>query len=117
MVTMEIITMKNFLNKSVVLALALAFTFSNAKAELPNEMELKTEVGSVVLTIEACPIKANPYDLRAYATEKLADSSIKIHKGCWGKTGPQVNILFYEEPNQPFIATYSEIYFKPKPNI
>ena len=104
------------LKTKVILALALSWS-TLALAELPKEMELKTDVGAITLTIEPCPITASPYEHKAYATENVAGTGVKVHKGCWAKTGPQVNILFYEEPQQPFIATYADYYFKPKPDM
>jgi hypothetical protein len=110
----------NFINKMLFLIAVLGLMFIANKAqaaELPKEMELKTDVGAITLTIEPCPITASPYEHKAYATENIAGTGVKLHKGCWAKTGPQVNILFYEEPQQPFIATYADYYFKPKPGM
>ena len=106
--------------KTKLTAISLAGFFlisTTVKAELPKELSLKTESGEVVLTIESCPITASPYEYKAYATERVTGEGVKVHKGCWTKSGPQVSILFYEEPQQPFIATYADYYFKPRPNM
>ena len=88
-----------------------------AYAEPPNvtdAMEMITQSGAVTLFNKDCPKQYNKYNFEWYA--EATDGAV-IHKGCWGEDGGSVHIWFYNEPQQPFIASFAKHYFKPKSNL
>lgn len=93
----------------------LALTISTAHAEdyaNVSELEMKTDVGSVVLTIKECKVaNTGHFEYEAYATDGAV-----IHKGCWNKDHDIVNIWFYDEKPQ-LVASFKDYYFTPKARL
>lgn len=91
-------------------ALSLWLLSFNVWAE-PTAMEMKTETGMVTLYTNPC---AHEPPKQGFDYEAQATDGAVVHKGCWGKDGGSVHIWFYDEPQQPFIASFGRYYFKPK---
>lgn len=97
---------------------ALLFLPSLCFAEppnVPNAMVMATHSGAVTLYDKPCTDKPhNKYNFDYYA--EATDGAV-VHKGCWDEDGESVHIWFYNEPDQPFIASFGKYYFKPKSNL
>lgn len=93
-----------------ILLFSVLFSLS-AKAEVTAEMEMPTDAGAVTLTTLPCPIMPNKYNFE-YAA-RATDGAV-THLGCWGRDSASVHVWFYNEPVQPFIASFGAYYFKPK---
>ena len=77
-------------------------------------MEMPTKTGMMSLYKWPCPHLPNKYNYE-YAAE--ATDGADKHLGCWGVDGSTVHIWFYNEPMQPFIASFGMHYFKPKADM
>tara|TARA_R110000868_G_scaffold138719_1_gene353073 strand:- start:156 stop:491 length:336 start_codon:yes stop_codon:yes gene_type:complete len=107
--------MKDFL-AFVIVGLILWF-FSiwvsqiNAKEALPQEFVMKTEVGEIVLTSQACSpeLAKSLYYYYAYASEPGF-----IHPGCWKIVEAVVHIYF---PEIDTTAVYKKDLFGPRQQI
>ena len=98
-----------------LLSALLAISLNVYAEELPKTLEMATEVGKVVLTVEPCQVTTQNHGFiyRAYATDKNSRTGLEtVHEGCWNKDVDIVNIWFYNE-DPSIIATYKDYYFVP----
>jgi len=104
------------MNRALLVA-AMFFSTAVFAEALPDHLEMKTDVGKVVIEIAECPLKnIKGFVYKAYATDNSQVTHLghdTVHDGCWKKEGNVVHIWFYNE-SEPVVASYKDRHFKPE---
>ncbi len=108
----------NYLVIGLVISSYSCFSIADPlPAPLPDHLEMKTDVGKVVIEIAECPLKnIKGFQYKAYATDNSQVTHLghdTVHDGCWKKVGNVVHVWFYNEI-EPVVASYKDYHFKPE---
>lgn len=104
----------------IMIFIGTLFSTTNSDAAVTlttDEVVMYTDVGEVVLTSTPCPKVNTKFTYRAFATDFSVTSGNETHEGCWVGDGNAVHIWFYNEPEQPFEASYAKYHFQPRSKL
>lgn len=77
------------------------------KDKLQTNVVAKTDVGEIVLNLEAC----NPPSHPEFKYTAFSSDGNDIHQGCWYEDHDIINVWWWQEQDS-LVATYADYYFK-----